>query len=391
MLNKNIDQINEQDLQNLINDSVTEWKTFDYKAILPGNSDKDKREFLADVSSFANATGGDIIFGIECDNSTGIPKSLDGISATNFDQEILRLESSIRDGIEPRINAIELKRVPLSSSKSSLIVRIPKSWNSPHRVTYKGHDKFYGRSTNGKYPLDVHELRNLFNLSSALAEKIRDFRIDRVMKVLAEETPAPLLNNAKILLHVLPVISFNPSQAFDLTALQRQPHKLPTVCSGVLRIRYNLDGMITYGGERNGKYEAYTQFFRNGIVETVDASMLEQHSDKPFIPSVAFEKDLIAALSQYVLVLKELSVALPAYVFVSLLGVGGYVMATGGPWPYTNPMIDRDNLLIPESVIESYDVQAEHVLRACFDSVWNACGFPQSPNYDANGQWRIAT
>ena len=50
--------------------------------------------------------------------------------------------------------------------------------------------------------------------------------------------------------------------------------------------------------------------------------------------------------------------------------------------------IDRDILLLPEIVIESYDVIAKDILRHCFDSIWNACGFPRSLNYDdTTGEW----
>ncbi|MCD6594362.1 ATP-binding protein, partial [bacterium] len=64
MIAKNIDQISEEDLQALIDNSVLEGKTIEYKQSLPGNSDSDKKEFLADISSFANASGGDLIYGI---------------------------------------------------------------------------------------------------------------------------------------------------------------------------------------------------------------------------------------------------------------------------------------------------------------------------------------
>src|SRR5713101_3738494 len=136
MLGKSIDQITEQDLRNLIENSVLERKTLEYKATLPDNSDGDKKEFLADVSSFANSVGGDIVFGIACDSLTGVPKSVGGFSVTSFDQEILRLESSIRDCIEPRIGGIGFQPVSLLGGKFALILRIPKSWNSPHRVSY---------------------------------------------------------------------------------------------------------------------------------------------------------------------------------------------------------------------------------------------------------------
>ncbi len=388
MFNKNIDQITERDLQNLIDNSVIEWKTLDYKATLPGNSDQDKKEFLADVSSFANSVGGDIIFGIACDNASGIPKSLDGLSATNFDHEILRLESSIRDGIEPRISAIALKLIPLPSDKSALIIRIPKSWNSPHRVTYKEHDKFYGRSTNGKYSLDVLELRNAFNLSSTLSERIKNFRIDRINRILAVDTPVPLADNPKIVLHIVPLTSFNPAQVYDISVVNQNPVKLAPIHSSGWDNRYNLDGILTYSAEKQGKYFAYTQLFKNGIIEATEAHMLKPwDGQRLIIPSVLFERELMNSLSTYLKLLKEFTIELPAYIFLSVLGVKGYAMATSPRWMFDTYTIDRDHLLVPEAIVQNYDIQPKDILRQCFDSVWNACGFPQSLSYDENGNW----
>ena len=103
MIGKSIDKITEEDLQDLIDNSVLERKTIEYKQSLPSNSDSAKKEFLADVSSFANASGGDLIYGIIEDRNTGLPETLDGLAIDNVDQEILRLDSMIRDGIEPRL------------------------------------------------------------------------------------------------------------------------------------------------------------------------------------------------------------------------------------------------------------------------------------------------
>lgn len=74
MIQKNIDEITEEDLQALIDNSVLESKSIEYKQSLPGNSDSEKKEFLADVSSFANASGGDLIYGIIEDRNTRIPE-----------------------------------------------------------------------------------------------------------------------------------------------------------------------------------------------------------------------------------------------------------------------------------------------------------------------------
>ncbi len=180
MIAKNVDQITEEDLQGLIDNSVLQGKTIEYKQSLARNSESDRKKFLADISSFANANGGDLIYGIIEDRKTGIPKVLRGLTIENVDQEISRLDSMIRDGIDPRIIGVTIKAVGLSNSRKALIIRIPKSWISPHRVTFKGYDKFYSRSANGKYPLDVGELRVAFTLSEAVTERIRRFREDRL-------------------------------------------------------------------------------------------------------------------------------------------------------------------------------------------------------------------
>ena len=57
-LDKTFDNINEADLRQLIENNVSEQKTVEYKELLPENSRESKKEFLADVSSFANTDRG---------------------------------------------------------------------------------------------------------------------------------------------------------------------------------------------------------------------------------------------------------------------------------------------------------------------------------------------
>lgn len=164
VINKQLEDITEADLQYLIDEERIEKKVLEYKSVLPGNSDSDKKEFLADVSSFTNAIGGDIIYGVIENRKSGKPEKLEGIEIENVDQEILRLDHIIRDGIEPNIpsSALNIKEIQLNNLKYILIIRINRSWINPHRVSYKAWDRFYTRSTNGKYRFDVQELRAAF-------------------------------------------------------------------------------------------------------------------------------------------------------------------------------------------------------------------------------------
>ncbi|MFX1588295.1 MAG: helix-turn-helix domain-containing protein [Promethearchaeota archaeon] len=388
MIEKNLDEITEEDLQALIDNSVLERKRLEFKQSLPGGSDSEKKEFLADVSSFANASGGDLIYGMVEDRKTGYPKSLNGLVLENVDKEITRMENIIRDGIEPRIIGITTKPISLTNQTIVIIIRVPKSWISPHRVSFKGHDKFYSRSTNGKYPLDVSELRIAFNLSEMVMERIRKFREDRLSKILANELPLTFSENARIVLHLIPTISFNPAQQYDINIAFKDIAKLEPINSGDWGYRYNIDGIFTYSMLRDNVIFSYTQLYKNGIIEAVEGLMLKPHQEQLLIPSQSYEKKLIKSVSNYLTVLKKLGVETPIFIFLALLGVEGYSMASASHFPPTRVnTIDRDILILPEAIIENYNISIERVLQPSFDSIWNACGYPKSLNYNENGEW----
>ncbi|MDO8716544.1 MAG: ATP-binding protein [Dehalococcoidales bacterium] len=378
MINKDIDQITEEDIQALKDNSVSESKTIEYKQQLPGNSDLDKQEFLADISAFANASGGDLIFGVTED--AGIPISVEGLAVDNIDREKLRIENIVRDGIQPRISGINIKAISLSKSGIILLIRVPKSWNSPHRVVFKGHDKFYSRNSSGKYPMDVTELRIDFNLSESLAEKIRNFNIDRISKIIADETPVPLYNNAKISLLLIPMVSFSFAQLIDISRMSGGLK--PIYCSG-FNDRHNLDGLLSYSAMQEGKAHSYVQLYRNGIIEAAEALLLEPNEDgTKVIPSIAYEMELMESVTEYLTTLKNLNIDPPILLFLNFLGVKGYKMSERGSFT-----IDRDCLMLQEIIVESYDFNAHTLLKPAFDSIWNACGFPQSFNYTSEGKW----
>jgi predicted HTH transcriptional regulator len=88
---KPVDQINRADLTQIIEDQVRERKTIDYKRDIVVNTDSEKKEFLADVSSFANAAGVHLIYGIIEDE--GVPTEISGLTIADIDTEIGRLEN----------------------------------------------------------------------------------------------------------------------------------------------------------------------------------------------------------------------------------------------------------------------------------------------------------
>jgi predicted HTH transcriptional regulator len=98
------DDLSERDLLDQIQAGVPEGVLVDYKREMYGRTDADVREFLKDLSSFANTAGGHLIIGM--DETAGIPTVLTPLIGMDSDQELQRLENMARDGLEPRIAGI---------------------------------------------------------------------------------------------------------------------------------------------------------------------------------------------------------------------------------------------------------------------------------------------
>jgi hypothetical protein len=372
----------ENDLQELVDNQIPESKTIDYKESLTGNSDSDKKEFLADVSSFANAAGGYLIYGMR--ENSGIASELCGLESIDADAEIRRLDNIIRDGIKPRIPGVSLWAIPLRTSRDAIIIRIPMSWASPHMVTFKNDSKFYSRNSAGKYQLDVSELRAAFVLSETTTERIRNFRIERLSKIIAGETPVLLNETAKIILHIIPFGAFNPAARFDVSSLASDVGKLQPISALGEETGHNFDGYLSFKNSLT-----YLQVFRNGIIEAVDASIMEPEGSDLTIPSLLFERKLLDALPRFLAIQRQLGVEPPLFIILSLLGVSGYTMGVNANYvdpTFTCHPIDRDALLLPEIILEKFDCNPSEVMRPIFDAIWNAAGWPRSMHYNENGE-----
>lgn len=391
--NKPLDSIEGSDLQALVDNRVPEGKTIEYKESLPLDDYESKREFLADVSSFANAAGGHLIYGIR--EESGEPVEPCGLQSINADNEILRLENLIRDSIEPRIPGVSMRAVPLQTAEVAIIIRIPRSWALPHVVRFQKHWRFYSRNSAGKYPLDVSELRAAFALSETTAERIRNFRAERLSMIVAGETPVAVGEGPKIVLHIIPFGAFGPAVKFDVASLAQDPRdsRLKPIDTTDSDYRLNFDGFLTY--ELSSRPTcSYLQVFRNGSIEAVEVHIMRKVEDKRYLPS-SYEVELLEALPRFLSVQKQLGVEPPLFVMLSLLEVSGYTMWLTRPgFPprlYDRHPIDRDTLLLPETMVESFECDLAEVIRPIFDAVWNAAGLPRSMNYDYDektGKWK---
>ena len=91
-------EIAEGHLHRLIAAQAAESLHVEYKRETYGTNGDQRREFLADVSSFANAAGGDLIIGVAA--AKGIPTGVHPVIGDG-EAERLRLEQMARDGLYP--------------------------------------------------------------------------------------------------------------------------------------------------------------------------------------------------------------------------------------------------------------------------------------------------
>jgi predicted HTH transcriptional regulator len=175
---KQFSEITVEDIIYLINNKISELKTLEYKRQLPGkDKEEQKTKILQSITSFANTDGGIIIFGMK-ENDEGEASEIIGIE-TSTDDDFLYFQNIVKDRIEPRMAPPELKELTINDKKIYLM-KIHSSYNKPHFV--KNNFVFYGRHSNGKYPLDIEEIKSFFLFSKTMEEQFEQFRIQRIMK-----------------------------------------------------------------------------------------------------------------------------------------------------------------------------------------------------------------
>src|SRR5581483_2298780 len=388
---KPFEQITKADIDQLLANQVPEGRELDYKEQLPSNALEDKREYLADLTSFANTSGGLLVFGIQeqrdaNNRPTGVPGAAQGLQGINADTEIRRLESFQLTGVERRVPTVRIKSINGFATGPVILVHIPKSWAGPHMVTLGGVHRFYARNERGKYLMDWHQIRSSFVLSDSVAERIRNFRYERVARISAGELPSALQGTARVILHILPLSAFEAAPNIDLLALRNNINLLRPPgwkYSNGWSNRPNFDGFLRWI-EQN----SYVQLFRSGAIEAVEAYLINWQGG--CIPWPALEKQIVGVLRDYLNTLPQLRIEPPMVCALSFLRVKDFRIVrereTGFP---IGRGIDRDELLLPEVFIEDLPADVPVSLRPVFDTLWQSAGSDRCESYDAQGRFLL--
>ena len=395
MLPKRLSELTKADVERLVTDQVPEGRTLDYKRDAPTAKEDDKRELARDVAGLANTDGGDLVYGIEeakdaDGKNLGYAGSAPGVECANFEQVRQRLEQSIRDNIDPRVQGVELREVPGFPRGPVIVVRVPRSWQGPHMVTFQG-THFFSRNGFGRHPLDVREIRMAFLQSADVIERIRTFRAERIRLILAGTTPIPVeKERGKIVLHIVPLA---PSgSGFDFAKYTRDAAtKMPPPYASGWSDRFNLEGHVTYVPQKTQQTYSYSQIFRDGSCEQLLARGIPVSKNGSSVLSGFFiEKTVAKALTHYLQFVRLHGVECPIVVMLTIFDAKGASLLTDtdawGLNAQTN-VIDRDVLPLPDMTLENPTNDVQAALRPLFDMLWQSCGWERSFGYDDKGVW----
>lgn len=370
MIRKPIGTIEESDLANLLSQAVPEGRDLEFKRDIVGGSDADIKEFLGDVTSLANAQGGDLIFGIE--EAGGVASALPGIVAADPDKEILRLENFMRDGIEPRI-AARVQWVPISSGAGAIVIRMPASLAAPHRVKFKNSGRFYTRNSRGKYEMDTHELRHAFTAAEEMPARIRALHDDAVAGAYGSNMPFRVEPDPMAVVSVIPLGFFRELRDLDVT---RDNALVPVCTSGSLNWMHTLEGILFHtplneNPNPSGGMDLVRSYARTHRRGRVDAAWtiggkrdLGQGPTRLVWPHY-FEAGVMDVTRSTSAKFGVLGVDGPWAVFVNVAGIKDFELALGNH-DVSRPAW-RDSAALPEIIVDQISAES---LMPIFKAFW---------------------
>lgn len=381
---RNLTQTTASDLAALVEQQVTEGPYLDFKRDLPRLDGSGRHELLADISAFANSSGGDVIYGIDEDGEG--KASAVTPSVANADEEARRIQDALMNGLEPRVPGIQVHAVNVEGG-FVLIVRVPQSWAGPHRV--KSNQHFFIREGVRKRQLDIPEIRGLFLRSEHQAQKVRDFRTDRLGKILSGEPSHLLVPGPVLVVHLIPTQAALGLVQVDPVAYVRD-RELPALGTTVPGSRLNVDGAL---GVRNARRaegtHGYSQFFRNGFFETVYVLTSQLASGRFNLASLKYEEHLIKLTELFRSELEYLGVGQEMTCMLSLTDATNAQLGVDRKRfdvEEYQGVFDRKTLVLPDVLLPA-GVPANQALRPLFDLVWQSAGFERSFNYNPAGEW----
>ncbi|MBL7243948.1 toll/interleukin-1 receptor domain-containing protein [Bacillus altitudinis C101] len=231
------------------------------------------------------------------------------------------------------------------------------------------------------FPGMIQKSEKLESIQGKWYEKWLDSRIKELEN---NNFVEEVLEGAKFAVHLVPLESITRNLTLPVNKLNK-PMLLEPFFTNGWDNKINKDGYCTFSKWPHAeKYHAYVQFFKNGIIESVDMGILKPRDELKYIPFIKFEKDIIAHAYKYLKAIRSVDIKLPIALNITLFNISDYYV---GNIKFPREKINESTLKLPTVIINSWDDKLDTLLKPSYDLIWNHCGFEGSLNYDADGNW----
>lgn len=373
--------LTKNDLQNLVDEKISENKELEYKDYTFENgkmkklADKQKDKLMKEVVAFANTNGGTIIIGIK-ESEDRFPTELSGVGfgMKYFDEWLSSFRQLVLSRIRPHLHGVECIPIELDENNIVIAIFVPKSYARPHSFWDGNKDEFFIRYANGITYMDIEDLRKAFLYLNSVQNKIVQFRKERISMILANECVGDLGNDGKLVIHIIPEWSFELGNKIDINYLENNTQLRPIMVRGGWDYRFNADGYCTYNCSETNSINTYTQVFHNGIIEAVEIRLIS-YKERQVYDWLDTQRYVIEAIQQYVEILQDLGVPKPWHISASLLNAKGYITIKNS---LINSFPIERNIVNSLEGIYTEDNTMKDALQPVFDSLSNAFGFRNS-------------
>lgn len=375
--------MNVDDIKSLVLARAAESTRLEFKRDLPGPKDSDKNEFLADVSAFANLAGGTLIFGVS--ERERCADAIVGVEIPDADKTTLWFDSILRSGIEPRIPNLNIEILNVDGLQV-LVVSVPPSVARPHWVSARGERRFYIRTTAGKSPMSIDEVRSAFQLSGEVRERAEQWRSASLARHRELLQVSQRLDKMWMVVGICPLSAFGGSGIqYDARPARRHEDRLPSIGSTDTNCRPSYEGLLTEERDPQGFLRHRLLVRRDFRIETVwqvgGTHDIGGRDPAKILYAGSNETILNRWMAQFIQWATKVDFPVPALVFLSVLNASQSAIMSS----FSNYQATGDTLELTSCFLEELTQEPSLVLRPAYDHLWQAYGFDRCVLYQEDG------
>jgi hypothetical protein len=381
-------EIGEADIRAVINSGLEEHIQLEYKSELYEDNHAGKREFLLDVCMFANTLGGILLIGIPERRENGQPSGVPDATATiglelsNPEAILAAYDSRVMESIEERLS-LESAATDVGNGRCVLALRVPNSTRKPHSVRREGHIYFPARRERQRYPMTVHDIKELVMRTASRLERTEELlRTSIENSSIREPFPYLLIEIAPVFFESF-LVDVKSEAAVNAVGRFNRAEQIEFV-----------QPIYTFYGlqRREERWDYFVTLNRNGLIASVRQLPLLEKA-----PGVINDTFTVSAID--ISLRRFLQRASAAY---EALRVGGpYLLGMQirashplqGAYPtgfgqgyYATPFIAAGNYSFPFVQIDDLS-HIDQIIRPLCDQAHHMFGKSSSPNFNAEGAW----